>query len=192
MIFRSRPNTTLMRTTARALLFVRLACLLLAALPLTAADHYQLAPSSNQNITEWSTCKKVTNNHASGQAIFIPTNTSAEWAQFYNNPPPGVSIAACGCTVSPGSQNYTTAGTSTFTVPCYNTLTVTVYGAGAGGTGTRTGNGTGGGASSFNGNVIGNGGNPGVANGNLACKSAGTGGTGVGGTTNVTGGSVVF
>ncbi len=38
-----------------------------------------------------------------------------------------------GCTVSPGTETITTAGTSMIPIPCYNTLTVAVNGAGGGG-----------------------------------------------------------
>lgn len=66
-----------------------------SAAPLHAADSYTVNNGSYSTITEHSTCKRVTNNHASGQKIFVPTKTNAEWQSFYNNPPPGVTAAAC-------------------------------------------------------------------------------------------------
>lgn len=56
--------------------------------------------------------------------------------------------------VTPGSQTYSAAGSSSFTVPLYSTLTITIRGGGGGGAGesgnrTGGGGGTGGGASSF-------------------------------------------
>ncbi len=96
------------------------------ALLLTGATSYQVNNGSNQDIDEWGTCKNVANSHASGDALFVPTNTSTEWSTFRSNPPAGVTISDCACTVTAGSQSYTVAGTSTFTVPCHNTLTVTV------------------------------------------------------------------
>lgn len=107
----------------------------IAATLLTAASGYQVNYGSNQDITEWSTCRNVANNSPTGKAIFVPTNTSTEWSAFYTNGAPGVTIANCGCAVTAGSQTYSTAGTYTFTIPCHNTLTVTLWGAGAGGGG---------------------------------------------------------
>ncbi|MBM3271901.1 hypothetical protein FJY94_01285 [Candidatus Kaiserbacteria bacterium] len=76
----------------------------------------------------------------------------------------------CAWNVVPGSQNYTTSGTYSFTVPAYNTFTVQVWGAGEGGGGTAGGN-------SMFGTIVANGG------------SGTYGGTASGGTTNVTGGN---
>lgn len=153
------------------------------ALLSTGATSYQVNYGSNQDIDEWGTCKNVANSHASGAALFVPTNTSTEWSTFYNNAPAGVTIGNCGCTVTAGSQSFTTAGSSSFTVPCHNTLTVQVWGAGGGGVGwsnsTRK-NGTTGGASNWDGAVFANG-------GGAAGSSAGAGGTASGGTTNTTG-----
>ena len=145
--------------------------LAIVASPLWATDSYTLSNSSTQNITEWSTCKRVTNNHASGLSLFIPTKTNAEWTSFYTSPPPGVTVASC---VTPGSQNYTTAGTYSFTVPAYTTLTVQVWGGGGGGgagsgfrnarTGCMVGvnlDGGVGGQSSWNSTLFANGGNGG-------------------------------
>lgn len=62
---------------------------------LHAATGYQVSSGGSQEITEWSTCKKVTNGHASGKGLFVPTNSGTEWTTFYSNPPPGVAVAAC-------------------------------------------------------------------------------------------------
>lgn len=153
---------------------------------LSAASWYQVTNGANVDITEHGECRNVANDHASGAALFVPTNTSTEWSTFYGNPPPGVAISACsGCTVTPGSQSFTTAGSSNFVVPCHNTLTVEVWGAGGGGVGwsdaTRK-NGTAGGTSSWDGTVIANG-------GGAAGSSAGVGGSASGGITNTTGGN---
>lgn len=175
--------------------------LAIVASPLWATDSYTLSNSSTQNITEWSTCKRVTNNHASGLSLFIPTKTNAEWTSFYTSPPPGVTVASC---VTPGSQNYTTAGTYSFTVPAYTTLTVQVWGGGGGGgagsgfrnarTGCMVGvnlDGGVGGQSSWNSTLFANGGNGGggVTDRFGASAAAGAGGTASGGTTNTTGNS---
>ena len=150
---------------------------------LTAASSYQINYGANQDITEWSVCKNVANSHASGKAIFVPTNTSTEWSTFYTNAPPGVTIANCGCAVTAGSQTYSTAGSYSFNVPCYNNLTVEVWGAGGGGAGVASGNGGAGGASTWDGGVL-------TANGGAgATSNPGAGGTASGGTTNTTGGA---
>jgi hypothetical protein len=163
---------------------LRLAALPLAFL-LSAATSYQVSNGTNQDITEHSECRNVANNHASGNALFVPTNTSTEWGAFYSNPPSGVTATACGCTVTPGSQSFTTAGANSFVVPCHNTLTVQVWGAGGGGGGcdaqSRVASSTGG-ASRWDNSVIANGGS-----GVTTSTAGGTGGTASGGTTNTTG-----
>jgi len=165
--------------------FARLLLCGLAATLLTAASGYQVNYGANQDITEWSTCKNVANAHASGKAIFVPTNTSTEWTQFYTHAPAGVTIASCSCTVTAGSQSFTTAGSSNFTIPCFNTLTVAVWGGGGGGGGYSGGTGGDGGQSSWDGALIANGGNNGVSTNG----AGGAGGTASGGTTNTTGSS---
>lgn len=89
-------------------------------------------------------------------------------------------IAALAEDVVPGSQSYTVTGTYQFLVPNYNTLTVTVRGGGA--QGYEYGPGNAGGASSFNGNVIANGGQSPVNT-----DAGGAGGTASGGDQNYTG-----
>lgn len=85
--------------------------------------------------------------------------------------------------VVPGSANYTTAGTFTFTVPVHNTLIVELWGGGAGGSGTTRSQvfSSAAGASTWDGGVL-------VANGGSG-SATGTGGTASGGDTNTTGGT---
>jgi hypothetical protein len=40
-------------------------------------------------------CKNITNLSGTGLSGYVPTTTIAEWQSFYNNPPAGVSVAAC-------------------------------------------------------------------------------------------------
>ncbi|HVK61254.1 MAG TPA: DUF1566 domain-containing protein [Bdellovibrionales bacterium] len=54
-----------------------------------------VATTASKTITAHSQCRSVTNNHASGKAIMVPTGTSTEWASFYNNPPTGVTAVSC-------------------------------------------------------------------------------------------------
>lgn len=167
-----------------------LSALILSIVPAIAlaAEFYQVPHGGTVTINEHGVCREVTNNHASGLATFAATKTANEWSTgsgaFLNALPAGVTVANCGCTVTPGSQSFTTAGSHSFTVPCYNTLTVQVWGAGGGGAGAKSGStktGTAGGASNFDGVLIANGGAGGPS------TSAGAGGTASGGTTNTTG-----
>ncbi|MBI2030188.1 Ig-like domain-containing protein [Candidatus Kaiserbacteria bacterium] len=95
--------------------------------------------------------------------------------------------------IVPGSQSFTTPGTSEFNVPTYTTLTVQVWGAGGGGGSGYSGSGTygpggNGGSSSFNASITASGGTGGRECWLLAGNgAAGTGGTASGGTTNTTG-----
>lgn len=75
--------------------FTRSVLCVFAASLLTAASSYQINYGANQDITEWSTCKNVSNSSPTGKALFVPTNTSTEWAAFYNASIPGVTIQAC-------------------------------------------------------------------------------------------------
>ena len=76
------------------LTFSKLAVLPLAFL-LPAAASYQVNSGTSQVIDEHGVCRQVTNNHASGRPIFVPTNTSTEWTAFRDNVPAGVTAAAC-------------------------------------------------------------------------------------------------
>lgn len=78
---------------ARRLLKIVLAAA--AAITLTAASGYQVNYNTTSTITEWNICKKVTNAHTSGKAIFVPTNTSTEWSTFRSKAPAGVTLARC-------------------------------------------------------------------------------------------------
>lgn len=60
-----------------------------------AVDSYTIVNGATSDITEHTVCKQVTNNHASGLSIFVPTMTSPEWSSFYGSPPPGVTVVAC-------------------------------------------------------------------------------------------------
>ena len=57
-----------------------------------AAVSYSVAAGSTTYITEFGVCRWVRNNHASGLAIFVPTNSASEWSAFRSNPPAGVTV----------------------------------------------------------------------------------------------------
>lgn len=60
-----------------------------------AANNYIVGNGITATIDEHGTCKKITNNHASGKSIMVPTKSSAEWSDFRSNIPPGVTQAVC-------------------------------------------------------------------------------------------------
>ncbi len=60
-----------------------------------AATSYTLTYASETTITEFSTCRIVTNNNEFQKSMFIGTKTAAEWQSFYEGPPPGVGAIAC-------------------------------------------------------------------------------------------------
>ncbi|MCC7250453.1 hypothetical protein [Hyphomicrobium sp.] len=170
--------------------------LLLLPTPVFAADSYQVNHGATVDITEHGECRTVTNNHASGAPLFIPTKTAPEWSSFYGATIAGVTIEACSaCSVTPGSQSFTTAGSHNFVVPCYNTLTVRLWGGGGGGGGSiwsashSAYNGTAGGNSTFQGMTAGGGGGGQAAYGSWGQngRAGGTAGTASGGTTNTPG-----
>ena len=104
------------------------------------------------------------------------------------------------CTVNYGtdSATITGAGTCTFTVPAYGSLTVKVWGGGGGGGSAGSQSGSAGAASSFNASLIANGGGGGLPDfginlggeaGFTEIATGGSGGSASGGTTNTTGAS---
>lgn len=84
------------------------------------ADSYILPTATQQVIEEHGVCRYVSN--TTGQSIFIPTKTAAEWSSFYNNTPPNVTAPVCascsldGVTVAHG-DSYTFYMS---TRPCYS------------------------------------------------------------------------
>ncbi|MCD8571448.1 MAG: hypothetical protein LRY76_08040 [Alphaproteobacteria bacterium] len=69
--------------------------------PLTASalDSCVVPSGATYNIDEHSTCQSITNNHASGSDIMVPTKTATEWSSggtaFLNALPANVTKAAC-------------------------------------------------------------------------------------------------
>lgn len=64
-----------------------------------AANFYQVDHGTDQDILEFTVCKKVTNDHV-GNNYFVPTKTAGEWSAFYTNPPNGVTIGTCGASAN--------------------------------------------------------------------------------------------
>jgi len=59
-----------------------------------ATQWYKVNGGNSVAINEWGICRRVTN--ASGwSSVFVPTNTSAEWAIFINNKPNQVTLNNC-------------------------------------------------------------------------------------------------
>lgn len=98
----------------------------LFAIVIDASDNYTVNHGTNQNITAFTTCKKVTNSSATSASVYVPTQTDPEWQSFYTNPPTGVTIGSCvtDVVITPGANrnlctlagNPTTAGDYRFTL----------------------------------------------------------------------------
>jgi len=74
-----------------------------------AVDSYVVPNGSTSLINEFTSCRLVTNGHASGISIMVPTRTAAEWdtgaTAFLNTLPAGVTAVACDTT--PNAFNFT-------------------------------------------------------------------------------------
>jgi len=91
-----------------------------------ASDSSTVNYNTNQSITAFSTCKKVTNGSGTGLNVYVPTQSAAEWASFYSNPPAGITISSCATNIIVPSGanldlctlagNPTTPGNYVFTV----------------------------------------------------------------------------
>lgn len=62
---------------------------------LDAMDGYSINFSQTMAVDRHGVCQQVTNHHPSGQTIFVPTRTAAEWTSFRSHHPAGVSFATC-------------------------------------------------------------------------------------------------
>lgn len=51
--------------------------------------------SQTKDIAAHASCKRVTNNHASGLDLMVPYKTFPEWLSFYSSPPSGVLVNDC-------------------------------------------------------------------------------------------------
>ena len=88
-----------------------IAVLSFIALAIEASDNFTVNHGTNQTITAHSTCQKVTNNSSTNLSVYVPTQTSAEWQSFRDNPPSGVTLASCSCTTpSYTGVHFDTAG----------------------------------------------------------------------------------
>ena len=95
-------------------LFLVLVILFTVAAVLEASDSSTVNFTTNQSITAFSTCKKVTNGSGTGLNVYVPTQSDAEWQSFYTNPPSGVTIGSCGPAAT--TTIFLTSGSS-WTVP---------------------------------------------------------------------------
>lgn len=64
-----------------------------------ALDSCVVPNGQTYTINEHSTCRRVTNGHASGSSVMVPTKTAAEWSSganaFINATPTGVTVGTC-------------------------------------------------------------------------------------------------
>ena len=71
-------------------------CLVVAAAGVAAAsDAITVAYGTNQSITAFTICKKVTNSSPTGLSVYVPNTSAGEWASFYGSPPTGVTAGTC-------------------------------------------------------------------------------------------------
>lgn len=66
---------------------------IVVSLVVYAASYYSVTAGGSLNITEFTTCRTVTNSNTS--ALFVPTNSSAEWTAFKSSTPPSVTLLCC-------------------------------------------------------------------------------------------------
>lgn len=106
--------------------------LLVLPAPALSADSYAPANSANVLIDEHGACYRVTNN--TGDQIFVPTKSAAEWTAFRNNAS-GVTLSACtygwvtggwsACSANPSWSSWSacskSCGGGTQTRTCQNT-----------------------------------------------------------------------
>ncbi len=85
-------------TTAVAILSLFTATVAYADVNTYVLTDHKVESGTTARVDEWGICFDVTNG-IQNPPIHIPTKTAAEWASFYNNTPPYVSLAPCGGTV---------------------------------------------------------------------------------------------
>lgn len=107
--------------------------ILLSVSIVLAASSYRVNANQVSLITEFSTPKNI--NNSGSYALFIPTNTVAEWQAFYNHAPQGVKALQCewvsytGYTSSPSYSCYPYYFAEARTEPCSGGINNIYYGA---------------------------------------------------------------
>ena len=89
-----------------------LLCLsVLIATPAIALDSCPVPTGATYTIDEHSVCRRVTNGHASGQTIMVPTKTADEWSTganaFVNATPAGITLGSC---TASATKTFSTGG----------------------------------------------------------------------------------
>lgn len=88
---------------SRNVLFLILLAVLFLPASLSAQEQsagiWKVDSAATLEIDAHDTCKEITNNHASGQPMMVPTGSSAQWSTFLSNLPAGVTADDCsgGC-----------------------------------------------------------------------------------------------
>lgn len=121
--------------------FLLLTSTLLLSTLVEGATSYKVIYNGVTQITEFNVCRVVSNNHATGLDLFVPTNSAAEWSAFVANPPAGVSLSNCltatGGTISSLSgykiHQFTSSGTFTPSAGLAHAEVLVVGGGGGGG-----------------------------------------------------------
>ena len=85
------------------------------ALAIEASDNHTVNHGANQTITAHSVCQRVTNNSTTNLSVYVPTQTSAEWQSFRDNPPSGVNMSSCvsGWKTDTGEEDWLITGSYT-------------------------------------------------------------------------------
>lgn len=86
------------RNSENVLFLILLAVLFLPA-SLSAQEQsagiWKVDSAATLEIDAHDTCKEITNNHASGQPMMVPTGSSTQWSTFLSNLPAGVTADDC-------------------------------------------------------------------------------------------------
>lgn len=122
-----------------------------------------VARNSGSEISEWCTCRTITN--SGGSDVLVPTRTENEYRQFLLNPPSGVSFGSCSTNGGFGDYRVTSSQLAVSVRGC-NRVTATLEG-GGGGAGVRQG-------TSSNSGAGGVGGELSITNGTMTTTSTST------------------
>ena len=81
---------------------------------LKASGGTRVAKTTTQTLTAYGECRRVTNDSAVGDSVYIPTNTAEEWHSFRDHPPAGVTVSPC---IQIAYKSSSTSQSGTITVP---------------------------------------------------------------------------
>lgn len=91
-----------MRRTLRSALpslFVAGMLLATAAVLDAQTGSFRVNRGATQSVSVHSECRRITNSSPTNLDVFVPTQTAAEWQSFRDNPPAGVTLGTCTCSL---------------------------------------------------------------------------------------------